>query len=169
MGFSAPLQLAIQVWTRRRGGSTSRYSPSTLKDRPSAPTPSLCHLPPGRRSAFHSVTRYTPCCPHDKGICLGSVIAWNTRSGGAAMKTSATTASLSGVIALVAMDGLLVILLAIFSKQFEQSRPATRVVLAGNRLVGEAAVSDFDPCAGLGHREFPARRGRPLGMIVPVA
>jgi hypothetical protein len=34
---------------------------------------------------------YTPDWPHHCGICWGSLIAWKTRAGGAAMKTSAMT------------------------------------------------------------------------------
>src|SRR5262249_3622900 len=57
----------------------------------SAPAPTLDHFPPTRMSPFHSVIRYSPSRPHHSGICLGSVIASNTRCGGAAIKISATT------------------------------------------------------------------------------
>src|ERR1700722_14566312 len=59
-----PVCSLIQVCTSRRGGSISRYSPSTRNDLPSAPTPTLDHLPPGRKSAVALVTRYMPFCPH---------------------------------------------------------------------------------------------------------
>jgi hypothetical protein len=81
------LQRAAPTWgsmNRPAGevGAISRYSPSTRKVDPSAPIPTLDHLPPGRRSLFHSVTRYMPRWHRHFRVWLGSVIAWKTRSGG---------------------------------------------------------------------------------------
>ena len=61
-------------------------------------------LATGRRSALHSVIRYMPACPHQRGIWAGSVMALNTRSGGAATKISASMVSLPGLMATVAIS-----------------------------------------------------------------
>ena len=70
---------------------------------PSAPTPTLGHSPPGRTSTVGSVTRSRPGCPHQFGSWVGSLMAWNTRAGGAAIKISAMTDSWSGVSVAVAI------------------------------------------------------------------
>src|SRR5258706_16280480 len=51
--------------------------------------------------------RYWSFAPHHCGFWAGSVKAWKTRSGGAAMKISARTVLLSGVIWAVAIQFLI--------------------------------------------------------------
>ena len=87
------------------------------------PRPRLTTCRPGRMSPCHSVMRYKPCCPHHCGTCRGSVMAWNTRSGGAAMKISPTTESSSGVTVTVAMRSSPVFFLCLFLVSTEDGRP----------------------------------------------
>src|SRR5208283_252895 len=123
-------------------------------------------------------------------------MAWKTRSGGAAMKTSARTVSWSGVMVAVAMfvsfldqrsnqnqrqrrrtepvpslpKGVSAPHLTLYEilQVFDHARPASAVVLAGCGFLGEAAVRHFHSrAARLGH-EFPPHDGAPRFIVMPV-
>src|SRR5512133_184205 len=111
--------------------------------------------------------RYMPACPHQRGIWLGSVIAWNTRSGGAATKISASMVSWSGVTATVAIARSFLFLHKLL-EVLQDTGPSPGVVLARDGQLSQAAVRDAHERASLARRQFPADDSALRRAIVPI-